>query len=539
MNLKDNPLYLLKASIRDDKSTLMNLFEDYSLLNDNDQASKYINELTSPRGRLSIEASWLLGINGGLIKDFIYRLGDIEFVLNSESLNALSKANLLASSIELSNDLNKEKIIDVTIALSHLTEDIQADEVQILINQERKHSRFPPVESLSSIELEIENRNSFYKKVIINLIDNILSKEIVEVVTTVVELDTNNGNKHCSTLVKEVISYYEIKVQDFLTKEEDNIDKVLSIISTDLDNSVSEKILSTHIDEMIRIVRNWDFVAQPIQLLCMSQGLSHDKSNNLAYKIRDLSISLFNKYNNVELTKKLNNELKNVFAEDYEIKEKIEKDLYDIDEILEDRQLAKENNNKFAEEITYQVEIGVVFRDKFYINPEIIEWKHRVLKISDVKKLKWGAVSNNSGTEYRISFSSNNKEEKIITRRKSIFSNIIDRLWKTAGLNILFQYLSILESGENIVIGGVVISDHGLILEKYSLLSNNKKEFVTWDNVELYSINGNLYISKIGDGKMNCVLSYLDIDNVHILESMIRILFKTSCSRLSDAIVSN
>lgn len=539
MNITDNPLHLLKASIRDNKSTLVDLSEDYSLLNDDDLGNKYVNELTSPRRRLSIEVAWLLGVGDVLIRDFIEHINDVKFTLKVVNLNSLSKANLLASSIEKQKQIGKEQAINLVIELSKASEGIHSDEVQALINQERSHSRFLAVESLEDIESEIEIRNKYYKDTLINLIDNLPSIDLVEVITRVAELDTDNGHKHCSNLIKEIISYYELKAQQFLIKEEDNIDTVLAIIDSDLHDGVSDQLLSIHVDELIRIVRNWDLIAQPIQILFMSQGLPHERSSNLAHKIRDLNLRLFNEHNHVELTQKLTNELKDIFAEDFEFKERAEKDLSDIEGILEDRLLAEENDKKFAEEITYQVEIGIAFKDKFYINPEIVEWKGKVMNLSDITRLRWGAISSNTGTEYHVTFGSEKRTEEIVTRKKSVFSNIIDRLWKTAGINLLFQYMAILRNDENVAIGGTIINDHGILLEKSHLFSKNEQDFLSWGDIEIYNSNGNFIISKIGDRKMNCVLSYLDVDNVHVLESMIRMKFKTSGSRLSDAVMSN
>ncbi|MBE3909639.1 hypothetical protein HJ153_15910 [Vibrio parahaemolyticus] len=108
MNIIDNPFNLLKASIRDNKSTLVDLAEDYSLINNDDLGSKYFNELTSPRRRLRIEVSWLLGVTDTIIKDLVNNIFDINFILKSTNLNPLSKANLLASSIEKQSSIDKK-----------------------------------------------------------------------------------------------------------------------------------------------------------------------------------------------------------------------------------------------------------------------------------------------------------------------------------------------------------------------------------------------------------------------------------------------
>ncbi|MDT3848343.1 MAG: hypothetical protein RPT12_15605 [Vibrio anguillarum] len=539
MNIIDNPFNLLKASIRDNKPTLVDLAEDYSLINNDDLGSKYFNELTSPRRRLRIEVSWLLGVTDTIIKDLVNNIFDINFILKSTNLNPLSKANLLASSIEKQSSIDKKIAIELLHELSQTSEIIYADETQVLINQERKRSNFLMVESLEDIEQELEVRKKYYKDSLIGLLDTLSSNDIVEVVTEATLLETNNGKKHCSNLIKEIVGYYELKAQHFLKEEEKNIDTILSIIDDSLKSSTPQGSISVYVEELIRVLRNWDLVAQPIQILYMSQGLKHEMSNNLAYKVRNLSLKLFNEYDYVKLTQRLTHVLQEIFEEDFEFKERSEKDLSDIDDILHDRELAEESSKKFSEEITYQVDIGFAFKNRFYINPEIIEWKGTVIKIADIQYIRWGAISRSSSTEYHISFGNKRNMEEITIRKQSTFSDIVDRLWKTAGVNLLFSFMAALRNDENISIGGVVINDYGIQLEKSNLFSKNEQEFLGWNDIEIYSNNGNFIINKIGDRKMNCTLSYLSVNNVHILESMIRMKFKKPGARLSDALMSD
>ncbi|WP_089138975.1 hypothetical protein [Vibrio rumoiensis] len=539
MNITENPFNLLNASVRDDKSTLIDLAEDYSLVNDDDLGGKYVNDLTSPRRRLSIEISWLLGISENVIKNLINNIDDVEFIISSNGFNALSRANLLASSIERLSKIDKELSIKLITELSKMSESIFSDEIKVLINQERKYSSLLMVESLEDIESELENRKKYYKKASINLLDCFSSSEIVEIITKIIVTETNNGSKYCGELIQEVIGYYELKAQQFLKEEEGNIDILLSTIDDNLKDGLSESVMSIYIEELINVLKNWDLIAQPIQILYMSKGLKHEMSNNLAYKIRNLSLKLFNEYDYVKLTQRLGYTLQQVFEEDFEFKEKADQDLSDINDILHDRELSEEDREKFSKAITYEVEIGMAFKNRFTITPDIIEWKNTITKITDIQYIRWGALSSNSGTEYFIAFGHKDLTQEIKLRKKTIFSEIIDRLMKTAGIHILAKYMEAFKNDENISIGGVIVNDYGVQLRKSKMFSKDESEFVAWHNVEVFSRNGNFVINKIGNRKMNCALPYLNVNNVHILEAIIRMKFKKPGVRLSDALISN
>lgn len=95
------------------------------------------------------------------------------------------------------------------------------------------------------------------------------------------------------------------------------------------------------INQLIQVVKNWDIVAQPIQVSKKSRGLDHDASNRVAGLVRDLAVHLFNDHDKLDFSQKLTNMLQEVFAEVGKVAERIADDVNALDEIAERRKLSR------------------------------------------------------------------------------------------------------------------------------------------------------------------------------------------------------
>ena len=58
----------------------------------------------------------------------------------------------------------------------------------------------------------------------------------------------------------------------------------------------SDYFLKDELKKLIFEVKNWDKIAQPIQLSKMSQGLSHNISTRMANKVKGLAYILANDF---------------------------------------------------------------------------------------------------------------------------------------------------------------------------------------------------------------------------------------------------
>jgi hypothetical protein len=344
-------------------------------------------------------------------------------------------------------------------------------------------------------------------------------------------------------LIDDLVDSYEVEAQAFLEKEEDNIKVLVEKIRTAADVERPDSALAPMINQLIQVVKNWDTVAQPIQVSTKSRGLDHDASHRVAMLVRGMAIDLFNEHGKLNFSQQLTNMLQEVFAEVVEVAERTAEDANALDEIAEQRGRLMEDAKKQAEEwrkeITYEADIGLIFKDKLRISPEGIEWKGRRWDLESITRVRWGGTRHSvngipSGTTYSIIFGNGSNYASIELKKEAIYSNFIDRLWRAVGVRLLTEYLEGLRDGKKYRFGSAVMSDHGMELERKKLFGSNERVYCCWGELVIWNGAGVFCIGKKEDKKLAAAFSYQEEDNIHVLEAAIRMFWKRGGDRLSS-----
>ncbi len=544
MDLLQNPFHILNASPRDNRRRIMELADERSLLLDSSECMEARSELTNPRKRLSAEVAWLPGIGPK-------RAGELLSIIESSptdllavgNLSSIARANLLAAGIARLPDHNADDVAEWILEIAWAFEDLDSDELSVIINEERIVSGFPEVSDLSAVEAEIQERRRHYRKVIKLALDNLSPKELVEAVTVTVESATDDGEEHGPILIADLVDSYEVEAQGFLDKEEGNIIALVGKLRAAVDAERSDSTLAPMVNQLIQIVKNWDTVAQPIQVSTKSRGLDHDASHRVANLVRSLAIHMFNEHGKLDFSQQLTNMLQEVFAEVAEVAERTAEDADALAEIAEEQLRYVEGLVNKAEEwrreITYEAEVGAIFKDKLRISPEGIEWKGRRWDLDSITRVRWGGTKHSvngipTGTTYSIVFGNSSNYTSIELKKEATYSNFIDRLWKAVGVRLLTEYLQGLREGKKYRFGSTIMSDHGMELERKKLFGSNERIFCRWSELVVWNGAGVFCIGKKDDKKLAAAFSYQEEDNIHVLEAVIRMFWKQGGDRLSS-----
>ncbi|GAB1055707.1 MAG: hypothetical protein WAqPseu_16630 [Shewanella algae] len=544
MDLLQNPFHILNASPRDNRRRIMELADERSLLLDSSECMEARSDLTNPRKRLSAEVAWLPGIGPK-------RVGEVLSLLESspadllavDNLSSIARANLLAAGLARLPDHNADDVAEWILEISWAFEDLDADELSVIINEERVVSGFPEVSDLSAVEAEIQERRRHYRQIIKSALDNLSPKELVEAVTVAVESATDDGEEHGPIMIADLVDSYEVEAQGFLDKEEGNIRALVEKLRAAVDAERSDSTLAPMVNQLIQIVKNWDTVAQPIQVSTKSRGLDHDASHRVANLVRSLAIHMFNEHGKLDFSQQLTNMLQEVFAEVAEVAERTAEDADALGEIAEQRvRLIEDAKNKAEEwrrEITYEAEVGAIFKDKLRISPEGIEWKGRRWDLDSITRVRWGGTKHSvngipTGTTYSIVFGNSSNYTSIELKKEATYSNFIDRLWKAVGVRLLTEYLQGLREGKKYRFGSTIMSDHGMELERKKLFGSNERIFCRWSELVVWNGAGVFCIGKKDDKKLAAAFSYQEEDNIHVLEAVIRMFWKQGGDRLSS-----
>lgn len=546
MELAQNPFFILNVTTRNDRRRILEIAEEKSLLSDEDSVRGAAATLTNPRKRLSAEVAWLPGLSSKQIAEVMAVLdANPTELCNQRELPVLARANLLAASlVRAVTDLDAADAANwiVDLAETHEALALNAESTATLINEERAIAGFPKILDLQHIKSELRSRRQYYRTAIKDALNKLPPKLLVEVVTQAVRQATKDGKDHYAPiLIHDLVDSFEVEAQGFLEKEEQNISLLVNRVMAAVKANKDDK---SHIDRSVvkleNVIRNWDAVAQPIQLSARSRGLDHDQSRRVARTIRKLARELFNKHGLLDISRRLTMLQQEVFAE---IDRVVEQSIGDASALLDEieKQLKSEEQQveSLRRELTYEADIGIVFKNRLRISPDGVEWKGDKFPLKDITRIRWGGTKHSingipTGTTYNIFVGSDWGSTSIELKNEQVYKEFVDRLWRTVGTRLAADMLEGLRQGKRYGFGTAVISDHGVELERRHFFSANELVFCKWTDLVIGNGSGTFYIVKKDEKKVSVELPYQDMDNVRVLEAAMRVFWKKASHKLSD-----
>ena len=118
----------------------------------------------------------------------------------------------------------------------------------------------------------LQGRRRHFRDAIKRCLDQLPSSSLVDAVTMAVDTTTHNGEVHAPVLIDDLVDTYEVEAQEFLAKETENVRAVVQQIRDEASQGTDTDTIDALIGTLERIVKNWDYVAQPIQVSFSSQG---------------------------------------------------------------------------------------------------------------------------------------------------------------------------------------------------------------------------------------------------------------------------
>jgi hypothetical protein len=540
MIASENPFAILKASTRDRKAHLNELADEAALHGEHEAAVSARNVLSNPRTRLAAEVAWFPGLSPKRITltlEHIAQGGSPTL----DGFNALSCANFLVETLQASSKGGPAELQEGIEALASYVEDIDVDDVMQVINEDRQAAGLPAVTDPSLVEAEINERVKHFERTATALLEDLPSMEMVAVYEGLISDSTNEGVDVGHRLVDSLIDSYELKASSFLSEEAGRIKELVERAKTAADKHVSEKQVRASVNEIIGALRTWDKVAQPIQLVYKSRGLTHDESHDLAFAARGLGIHLFNKHDYLDDAKLMSEAIQELFSEVAEVSDKVEEDIEALDDIAIERAERQKNDAEseaeFAREITYNTEFGLIFKDKFRISPEGFDYKGSLIPLDQITGVRWGAVKKSTngiptGTDYYFAYGTKTSS-MLLQPNQHQYQAIIQRAWRAVCIRILLNWMGEWSKGRKVNIAGVEVSDDGLVLRRARFFKDDEMKFFSWFELSKGAHNGALNFYGKPDKKFSTSFSYKDSWNVHILDFAIEKIWEGKARKLS------
>lgn len=529
--LHDSPFAILGVTTRDDRRRIVELAEEKSLELDHDVCQKARADLTNPRSRLSVEMAWLPGVSPRKASQLVERLLQDPMAIREESgLPTLAHLNLLAAAFEtVGSGHEADDLVAFIMETAYLAEKLSPEDVMRDINEDRAVSGFPEVRALDQIEAALTECKRNYRGAIKDALDRLPPKTLIQVMTETVDVVTSGGEVHAPELIDNLVDSYEIETQGILEKEADNVHKLIKLAREQADSG--EAAVKPYVDKIDAVARNWDMIAQPIQLSSKARGIDHSASRDLAFEIRSLAIDLFNKHDMLTQSQRLTSLIQELFSEVTSVAARVEEDADALADIFQQRKQAAARMDDWEREITYRADIGIFFKDTLSISPKGISWKGQTFPLDSITRVRWGGVNHSvngipTGTTYTIAFGNRSSEAVVELKKQEIYNAFIDKLWRAVCVRLLTEMLEALQEGRDLHFGDALLHNDGVTLVKRKFLGSNEKFRYSWGQVHVWSADGSFYIGAKDDKKANAGISYINGANTHILEQAIRMAFK-------------
>jgi len=540
MDLLENPFFKLEATSRDDRRRIMKLADEKALSLDDEECSEARSILTMPRKRIAAEMAWLPGVGpkraSTVIESVKQKPSD---VMNLEKLPPLARCNAVAQGLRLYSPKDPNELARWIRCLSSVFSELMPEQLLSEINEDRVIAGFPEVPDAEFMADALTERRNYFRQVLMEALDGLDSEDLVESLTVAIEEITHLGETRAPKLLIELIDAFEVEAQGFLSAEGENIDLLVKKVRESFNGKTNAKHSQALVERLCQTVKNWDVVAQPIQVSLKSQGLSHDESRSVASEVRGLSVELANDHGRLDLAQIITETLQDVFAEVVDVADKATEDAEAIERIIEEAEIeaqeAERNDAQWRRDVTYNTEIGTIFKSKLSISPSGVSWKQQHMNLDDISGVRWGGIQRSSGTTFIIMLTSRGRRPiEIELKNSAIYSKFIECLWKAVGFRILANLLTQLNDGKKVKFGEISVSDVGLEMKQDLTFREGKTFLCPWSDWRTGSRNGSFCISHKTDKKLSRCLSYLEVDNVHILEAAMGVLWKNGGARLSE-----
>lgn len=184
--------------------------------------------------------------------------------------------------------------------------------------------------------------------------------------------------------------------------------------------------------------------------------------------------------------------------------------------------------------------------NRWTVTPSYITYGNTSIKTNEVSKIRWGGILEKRAESILnpINLFYLKKKPRYIfiigTFYKTLriecthfingFDFVVDELWKAVGLRLYKESVLKLLQGKDLSYGKILVNKDGILY---------KNHMFEWENIEIQNGNGCLILRsippKLFSPNLNQVLPHLDIDNINILEAVVRFLLKdNNYKRLRD-----
>ena len=370
--LESNPFYVLEVMPNEKRGSIISKAEEKAFFSDDNECEEAQAKLLNPEKRLSAELDWFFDIPVEKIADIHNAIGESKEI-SIDGLTGISRINAILFNFALTT---YEDIFELGYAILELDEsfsNIDLTELTSTINSSRKQAGLRETTE-TELESEINRKRGQIRQLISEKVGRLSEDEYVDFITMLAEKCIADEDYDDGIIISDVIDQYEIKMQNGI---DDAAGDVYSHIER-IKNLSNAEGIETSLSGLIRRVKNWDRLVQPLQLKAMSSGISHRGSVDMGREIHEFSVWLHNEKELSQLSLEFIGAIKPMFAEIREIYDAFESDCTTLASIIK--------SNKDAEQIVAEVDSLKTCANSIKIYPSSGKVDEFIGKIKAVNK---------------------------------------------------------------------------------------------------------------------------------------------------------
>jgi hypothetical protein len=542
-----NRFFTLRTASTDGQNQIVELDEDRAASIE-PQIQKARSDLANSRSRFSAELAWFPGVSATRAFATPEGINADPFEARSD-LPPLARANLLAARIE-GLLVPERDIVRNLLELAVASEGIDAQTVMLDINQSRSLAGVPPADDMRQLLSELAARRRYYRDVAWRFLNGLSTRTLVQLVTELVAKSTDGAQKRALPLMEEIVDDYEAAARGFIEGESYNVKKLVALIR--LRVARNEPNINGLIRSLNASLVNWSYVTKPIQLASRSKQCDHPATYRLAAHVRSLALELRTHHALSGAANETMQCLLKEFALLSEFYDQTPKENADTERPNEDanteqvrldvkgeRFPTRNRNEEIDRGASYTVDVGQILKRRLEISASGLSWEGRTYKFDEIDRVRWSYSKYSirglaAGKKYSIRFRTSNLGAAIHTNRADIYNDIVNRLWRTVGARILFEYVEQLKRGNRLVFPCASVEDIGVTLPIKRMFHVKNEVRVPWSNIRMSSTERFLVIDTKGDGRVCAAMSYAKTDNLHVLEHLIGLVLTSEKPTVSE-----
>ena len=370
--LEQNPFYILEVSPNEKRASIISKAEEKAFFADGNECEEAQAKLLNPEKRLSAELDWFYEIS-------IEKMADIHNCISEskeiafDDLTGISRLNAVLHNFSRSNYDDYFELGYAILEIDELYNSIDISELLITINTNRQQSGLREVLE-DELEREFNKKRDQIRQLISDKTINLNEEDYIDFITMIAEKCIADEDYNDGIVISDIVDQYEIKTQDLI---EEAADEIYSHIERIKEISNDEAI-EDNINGLIRRVKKWDRLVQPLQLKSMASGVAHGGSQDVGREVHEFSVWLHNEKGLSDVSLRLIDAMKPIFAELGELSDVFESDSNALTNII--------RGNKEAEQAVAEMDSLKASADSLKVFATSIKVNEFIEKVRTINK---------------------------------------------------------------------------------------------------------------------------------------------------------